>query len=509
MTVLMLSFNVFLANPYFRVFVVSSKYLIVLIVVCLVLASLIITNYLRYSYSRSLSTSSPQTNTSLSTSSVNTTKVGSIVSKESSRKVRKVVSNLTIPPSEVSPYSLLNYPIITYGEGLGNGEYQAYYVVDFRLGSHSRSFRLGVLKLPVIDLVSAYNLGVDALPRVSGFSGYDLVSAYFEGGEVVNGTLVKPPTWSLTIARTYCGFRVWGSDYVVVVNAMNSTVIKVYPGNYPLIPKGINCSYFRINYPKVVSRDSVIKYAKYLVLHSNFSNVIKEVVKEGYVGKVDLRIVKVGPESRNLLTEEALKKEFIGKWFLAWVITFYKLPYRVSLLIDASSGELINLIKGPLYPPTPYYTFELHLSTPLSRVTLPTYVRLVNGSIIKTNLTIKAVITEPGSEGYLRVIGKWVVHGTSPFSNFSGFRRNVTVCFIKQLNYLSTIKVVPKVKCVRASEGINTELIMDLRYYVGKDVGKGIHVILLKFKEEVSGYSWEEVIAVPFIVSKNEIMELE
>ncbi len=436
-------------------------------------------------------------NESQSLKSLASTKSASVTSVST---LRGILSNLTVLPSELWVYSRLDYPSIRFEEGLGRGDYQAYYVVTFRLGNHSRSFTLGVLKLPVIDLVTAYDLAISELPRVGREFSYDLVGAYFEGGEVVNGTLIKPPKWELSIALTYCGFRLWGSDYLVVINALNHTVVKVYPADYPSVPKGISCSYFRINYPKEVSRDSVINYAKYLVAHSNLSEVVKEVVKYGEVGELDLRLVKVFRGSKYLLTMKALKKGFMGRWFLAWVITFRKLPWRVSLLIDAVTGELINYVKGPLYPSMPYYAFEVRVGEPMKYLIVPTKVKLINGSVISTEARIKAVVVNGGDEGTLELIGEWVVNPKEAFRNFSS---EVVMEYVKQLGR-GAIKLIPTTEHVSTQARVGTEVVMKVKYVVNKEVSKGIHVTLIKLKvrakEYGSWYSWYEVIPIPFLV---------
>ncbi len=400
--------------------------------------------------------------------------------------------------TQLSIYSRIGYPIISYGEGLGEGRFQGYYIINF--SNYGEAVDIGLIRVPVINLQRAYELAVKYLSKVFGGS-YDLVDAYFSGGRVVNGSLINPPRWELLIARTYCGFRVWGSDYLVVVNALNPSVIKVYNGSYKFIPSKVSCSYFRVRHPQVISNNSIIKYVRQLVINSNLSTVVKDVIMHGHIAYLpDLRIVKVCGSSGNLLTMKAIDKEFMNKWLLAWVITFYKLPYQVSLLIDASSGKIINYVKGPLYPSMPYYYFKLYLKGPLDRVTMPVSIKLANGSVIKANLTLKALIVRSGGSGSLVITGRWVVSNLK-LKYFRNFRSNVTICFDRQLNYVGNIRLIPSAKCLHVFGGINSTVNVRMRYVISDSVGRGIHVVLVKFNLMINGYRVTQVVAIPFLVT--------
>jgi len=444
------------------------KYLVIVVAVALVLiTSSLVTTYLITTYLTSLSRSRSLSSTSLLTEGLRNALVSEVL-------------NPTYVLTNSSTYSRLNYPVIHLPKYVAH-----YYVL---LSNYSLS--IGFVRTYVIDLVRAYEVAIKSLPR----GNYDLVRASLIPGKVVNDYFIKVPTWELVIARTYCGFRVWGSDYLVVINAINASVVKVYPSNYPELPEGIDCSYFRINYPRVVSIESLIKYVRELVSGSNYlGSDVKEIVKYGHLSSVDLRLVRVGPWSRDLLTMKSLRKDLIGKWLLCWVVTFVKSLSRVTLLIDATHGELVNYVKEPNYPPTPWYTFQLGLANPVSNSSLRTDLILSNGSVLRAYLVIpKAVTTEVGSEGLVTIEGSWRTYGgvVKELPKYG-----VKVCFLRSLSSES-IKVVPIKECVKGYGRIN----LSIKYYIPKNVSKGLHAVAITLKVIINNHEEKDIVAIPFII---------
>ena len=164
-----------------------------------------------------------QGHVSTTSNSTNRSSAAQLISNDSSTTEYSYSDN-------VSPvYAQLGYPTLSYN---GNSPYDPHdsnFTVDYRVPHFGLDFG-SVLDVPVTNLTSAVHLA-ETSPRLDS-SNYTLVTAEFDPGVLVNGSLWAPAAWSLWFAQTYDGFWLYGqggadsTSAYVEIDAASGAVVK-------------------------------------------------------------------------------------------------------------------------------------------------------------------------------------------------------------------------------------------------------------------------------------------
>ena len=201
-------------------------------------------------------------------------------------------------------------------------------------------YDIGCLKMPAIDLEEALEIASKAANITP--QNYELVSAYFSPGHVVNGSLLIEPTWSLHFVRTFKGYWIWGglgdySNINVMVDAFRGVVKQISRYEEDLLPSNASFN-LRINSSQAIE----------VLRSSSIPGIPDQLLRKGVVRLIDLRIARISPDARNLLLQSPVDPKFINKYRLYWFIILSgenirgeNLTYPVgSFLVDAETGEV-------------------------------------------------------------------------------------------------------------------------------------------------------------------------
>ncbi|RLG85318.1 MAG: hypothetical protein DRO18_05955, partial [Thermoprotei archaeon] len=312
----------------------------------------------------------------------------------------------------VSPiYRELGYPKIS--KGFIN--ISVYYQYS---GESPFTYRLGYLEVNVLSLNDviksvAKELGLDP-------SKYKLVSASLSSGIVINGEVRERPEWILNFVRTYGGYWLWGcytyySHIEVRVDALNGTIVSIAKCDEELPPKGF-IPKLNINMSKALSIVRSLPKLKDK-LNLTIPEDGWEVIEEGKVFWIDLRLAKLGPGAKNYYLEKVINPKYAGKYGLFWVIALYGdtnyVARRVVALVNAKTGDVVTVTYSSMIR-TPWLTVFIEPNfTSIEGAKVRAFKLNVSSELIsqlgvsKATLVIPNVtVLEPGTEGSIELIVK-------------------------------------------------------------------------------------------------------
>ena len=229
-------------------------------------------------------------------------------------------------------YERLGYPKISWDPRKPN------YTVHYH--APPIYYDIGHLKMAAVDLEEALEIASKAANITP--QNYKLVSAYFHPGSVVNGSLSIEPTWSLHFVRVFKGYWIWGtcgdySNIEVVIDAFRGAVKQVSKSEEDLPPSD---AAFNLK----ISSSQAIR----ILRSSDIPKIPAQLLREGEVRLIDLRIARISPDAKHLLLQSPLDQKFVDKYGLYWLIILSgenignrNLTYPVgSFLVDAETGEV-------------------------------------------------------------------------------------------------------------------------------------------------------------------------
>ena len=304
-------------------------------------------------------------------------------------------------------YRQAGYPKIAYSSGIQYSPSLPNYTVFIRtLQAPGIYFKLGTLQAPVIDLNTAIRLATSTANLDP--SRYNLVSADFEPGAVINQTLYDRPQWSLYFARVYGGFWLYGPyaagnsvcSLVVSVDALNGTVKSTgLEEDDPHLPTSGEHFELKVDAAEALQAVRV----------SDLKGVPKTLTENGTVKILEPRIILLGPGSRSLFFEDPLDTSLSGKRRLCWIIGLYspvpEYGYFGIFAVDAETGVLISGYAQAYLPQLHYYTVDCAIvSSSTHNITVSNQTLPVDGGMVGRNGAVKlavpeVVVVRPGASG--------------------------------------------------------------------------------------------------------------
>lgn len=250
----------------------------------------------------------------------------------------------TLPFASSNPvYVQAGYPkidsnIIQYSPNKAN--YTVY------LKTENLTYRIGELRTPVKSLDEAVRLA--ALAAGLDPEKYNLARANFSPGSIYNETMTHHPRWSLSFARVYQGFWIWGSlrEFASVyaeVDAFNGNVTKIVRDEMHL-PTTVERLEMKVSGEQAI--ETVRRFRD-----QDIPNVLLE---NGTVTRIEPRIVLLGPNSRNYALENPLDPLLSGTKRLYWMIELRSPEPQFGsfglFLVDAETGEMAVASSDMSYP---------------------------------------------------------------------------------------------------------------------------------------------------------------
>ena len=178
-------------------------------------------------------------------------------------------------------------------------------------------------------------------------SNYTLVTAEFDPGVLINGTVWVPATWSLWFAQTYDGFWLYGpgtdgaSSAYVAIDASSGAVVKAFdfPTWQPILSA---------NYSLNVTAAEAIQTVRDMGAFQNpspnqtFSSALTQ---SGNVTSISPRIIKFDPTA-GIPLQDPINSSLSAQSRLCWLIslTYSMADYgggaQGTFAVDAETGDL-------------------------------------------------------------------------------------------------------------------------------------------------------------------------
>ncbi len=310
-------------------------------------------------------------------------------------------------------YVDLGYPNVTYSQSSPYLPSRPNVTLEYQ--TKDVNYQLGVLQTPVINLTRALESVSDSGALLNGTnnssSGFALVSADFEPGQVVNSALEAPPTWDLSFARVYDGYWVFGeygvgdSSAFVSVDALNGTVIKTSVEPAADTPAPASGTKFDLN----VNESQALQVIRGI---TPTQGVPQDLTRNGTVSLIQPMIVLFGPSSKNEAFQTPLDPSLSGQERLCWVVEMSSptpgAGYQGRFAVDAETGTLDSEWAQALYPSTAEYYITGSAVLPSSSSPSPNNLTMsqetfqINGSVVGRPGLVPVVvpnvlIMKPGS----------------------------------------------------------------------------------------------------------------
>jgi len=242
----------------------------------------------------------------------------------------------------------------------GNSQYdpqKSNFTVEYR-GTHF-GFDVGSAQsVPVMNLSTAVRLAT-ASPDV-GSSNYTLVTAEFDPGVLINGTVWVSATWSLWFAQTYDGFWLYGeggneaTSAYVDIDAVSGAILKSF--DFPTWEPLLSGNY-TLN---VTAADAIQTVRGMGDFHNPSPNQTfsAALTQDGNITSISPRIIKFA-SGADLPLQNPINSSLDGQSSLCWVISLtnsYKNGgggQQGSFAVDAETGKVVSGWEQGLVPSGP------------------------------------------------------------------------------------------------------------------------------------------------------------
>jgi len=304
--------------------------------------------------------------------------------------------------NEPAVYSSLGYPKLTYNSYSPYSPSEPNYTFTYH--TPGVYLHVGNITAPVIGLAQA--LGLVAKDTRLNSSDFDLASADFDPGDVMNGSVSSDPSWWLFFAESYGGYWLYGEcgngafSTAVNVDALKGTVSESSASYCAGTTPPIGTS-FEL---KTSSAGALSK-----VRAASLSGVPAALERNGTITLMEPRIVTFGPSSDNAAFQSPLNASYSGTTKLCWVIQLYSpVPlwgYQGTFAVDAETGELVTGWAQQLYPATPYsYVLGSPIYSSANDLDVSTEAFQISGEVVGTSGSVpvtipNVLIAKPGSTG--------------------------------------------------------------------------------------------------------------
>ena len=362
------------------------------LIVAALIAVVAVGAYLNTTLNRSTTTSTTSTSETLSTISCRESTESGTASSSAFLQTPAVYKSLGYPKIYTGPF----YAPYTASEPNFTVSYQ----------ENSTNFQLGYLvNSSVLDLNQAVSLATSCANVDP--SNFTLSSAIFSQGSVTNATLTTDPSWGLSFAKifgNYWYFGEFGTDYSCLtanVDALTGSVSSVQFDN--------SCS---VSPPQGYQLKVNSTQALQAVRSANLTGVPQDLLRNGTVTSLDLRVLLLGPSSQNFFFQKPYKASLSGQFRLCWVVSLYspvpQYGYQGTFAVDAEDGQLDAGGVQNMFPST---LFE-HVSgsanyssasggLSVANESLKVSNSIVGGSGVSYLSVPNVIVIKPGSQGAL------------------------------------------------------------------------------------------------------------